>query len=313
MIFRRALIRLTVTYTLVQLVLFGAFALGVYGFVVGTFDFDLAQLDGDSAVSAAERGFATLRMTLIVGYIILGVLLPIASYLMARAALAPIRRSYELQERFVDGASHELRSPLSVIQGELELALTRTRTAAQYQAAIANALDGAEGLTRLTNDLLLLTRGSTGQLQRTFESVALDDLVRRCVSAHPAPSSRFFLDDVQPVVVNGSTELLTRAIANIVDNAVKFSPALSRIAISVGVEGANALVRVHDEGVGMTGAEAQRAFDRFWRARDARDLPGFGLGLSIVRQICVAHGGRVSIVSQPGAGTTVTLAFPQRG
>ncbi len=311
MIFRRAVIRLTLTYTVVQLLLFGAFAVGIYAFVTGTFDFDAPELDGEGAVASAEQGFELLRNGLLTGYAALVVVLPISSYLMARIALAPVRRSYELQQRFVDGASHEFRSPLSVIQGELELALSRSRTPFQYRAAMKAALESAQGLTRLTNDLLLLTREDGDELAATFEPVSLDDLARKVARSHRA-AGRIAVTASRPVIVDGSPELLSRALTNLVDNAAKFTDESGRIDIVISATGRIASIQVADSGAGMSGAETAHAFDRFWRAQDARATPGFGLGLPLVRQITSAHKGKATITSAPGSGTTVILTLPER-
>lgn len=311
MIFRRAIVRLTLMYTIVQLVLFGAFALGIYAFVTGTFDFDAAQHEGEAAVTVAEQGFANLRTGLIIGYGVLVVLLPLSSYLMARAALAPIRRSYGLQQRFVDGASHEFRTPLSVIQGELELALARSRTPAQYRTAMRRSLEAAGGLARLTDDLLLLARETPGELEATFEPVALDEVVLRVVESKESSGDRAIsVAAVEPVEVLGSAVLISRAVANVLDNAIKFSAPGELVEVSVSADGRAGTVMIRDNGVGMTVVEVDRAFDRFWRAQKARTTPGYGLGLPLVRQICAAHHGKVSMSSTPGAGTTVALSFP---
>ena len=307
MIFRRALIRLTLTYTVVQLLLFGAFAIGIYTFVTGAFDFDAPTLESAGTVDA-EQSFATLRTGLIAGYAILVILLPISSYLMARSALTPIRRSYELQQRFVDGASHEFRSPLSVIQGELELALARSRTPAQYRAAMTKTLDAAEGLTRLTNDLLLLTRDNSDELEATFEPVSLNEIAHTVARA---TGTNVTVVETRPVLVDGSAELLTRAVTNLVDNAVKFTDGTAAITISITTNGKAAHLAVADTGAGMNEAEAAHAFDRFWRASESRNTPGFGLGLPLVQQIITAHHGKATIISAPGAGTTVTLTLPE--
>jgi signal transduction histidine kinase len=307
MIFRRAIVRLTLTYTIVQLLLFGAFAIGIYTFVTGAFDFDAPPLESAGTVDA-EQSFATLRTGLVAGYAILVILLPISSYLMARSALTPIRRSYELQQRFVDGASHEFRSPLSVIQGELELALARSRTPAQYRAAMTKALDAAEGLTRLTNDLLLLTRDNSDELEATFEPVSLNEIANTVARATGANVT---VVETRPVLVNGSAELLARAVTNLVDNAVKFTDGTAAITISIITNGKAAHLAVADTGAGMSEAEAAHAFDRFWRASESRNTPGFGLGLPLVQQIITAHHGKATIISAPGAGTTVTLTLPE--
>lgn len=310
MIFRRALIRLTLTYTVVQLLLFGAFALGIYSFVTGAFDFDPPESESGGTADA-EQSFATLRTGLIAGYAILVVILPISSYAMARSALAPIRRSYDLQLRFVDGASHEFRSPLSVIQGELELALARSRTPAQYRTAIARALGAAEGLTRLTNDLLLLTREDSAELEATFKPVSLTAIAHEVTSGVAGSAARVTAVETGAVWVEGSAELLTRAVSNLVENAVKFTDRSGAVTVTVAGNGRVATIEVADDGVGMTDRETAHAFDRFWRAQDARSTPGFGLGLPLVQQIASAHHGKASISSALGSGTTVTLALPE--
>lgn len=311
MIFRRAIVRLTLTYTIVQLLLFGAFALGIYAFVTGTFDFDVPELDGEAFIASAEQGFELLRNGLVVGFAALVVVLPVASYLMARSALAPVRRSYELQQRFVDGASHEFRSPLSVIQGELELALSRLRTPAQYRAAMTAALESTHGLTRLTDDLLLLTRGDADELKATFEPVSLNDLAHKVARNHDS-AARITVTESRAVSVDGSPELLFRALTNLVDNAAKFTAEPGSIDIIISATARIAHVQVADNGVGMTDAESAHAFDRFWRAQEARTTPGFGLGLPLVKQIISAHKGKVNITSAPESGTTVTLTLPER-
>ncbi|MEC5155579.1 signal transduction histidine kinase [Cryobacterium sp. CAN_C3] len=315
--FRRAIVRLTMTYTAVQLVLFAAFAVGIYIFVTGTFDFDAAESDGAGALNAAEQGFANLRTALIVLYAALLVLIPAASYGMARAALAPLQKSYELQQRFVDGASHEMRSPLSVIQGELELALLSTRTPAEYEQAMQNALSAVDGLTRLTNDLLLLSRGAGTELDHTFELVDVNDLVRHDIAAravNQADAARLTTDIGEEAVVFGSPALLARALGNIIDNALKFTPDTENGTVSVATRANNGTctITVRDTGIGMRDEEIKHAFERLWRSDQARSHPGHGLGLGVVRQIVQAHAGRISLTSRVGLGTTVTLTLPLR-
>ncbi|WP_104132536.1 cell wall metabolism sensor histidine kinase WalK [Cryobacterium sp. M91] len=313
--FRRALVRLTVTYTIVQLVLFAAFAVGIYIFVTGTFDFDAAESDGAGAINAAEQGFANLRTGLLVLYAVLLVLIPIASFLMARAALAPLQKSYELQQRFVDGASHEMRSPLSVIEGELELALLSIRTPAEYERAMQTALDAVGGLTQLTNDLLLLSRGAGAELKKTYELVDLNDLVRLDIDARassPVDAARLDVHRGRAAAVLGSPALLARAIANVIDNALKFTPPTGVITVSTAVHDRTCTVTVRDTGIGMDNNDLKHAFDRFWRSDRARSQPGHGIGLSLVQQIIHAHDGRITLTSQVGIGTTVAVNLPLR-
>jgi signal transduction histidine kinase len=310
-IFRRALRRLTLVYTSIQLLLFGLFALAVYTFVIGTFDFDPASADG-SDHDSAEQGFAALRTALLVCYSALLLIVPPLSYLMARVALRPLRDSYEAQQRFVDEASHEFRTPLAVLQGEMELALSRNRDPEEYRRVLDASLEVVDGLNTLTGDLLLLARGDSTELSSTFCTVSLASVVRAAVGRRVEDPGRAAvgIDVEREVPVTGSAELLTRAVGNVLDNAMKFTPASGQVRISVGQHAGAAVVRVRDTGMGIDAATAAHAFDRFWRADEARALPGYGLGLALVEQICRAHGGTAAIYGRPGFGTTVTLTFP---
>ena len=312
MIFRRATIRLTVTYTVIQLAIFAIFAIGIYTFVTGTFDFDAAESDGEGAVNAAEQGFALLRTALIIFYACLLIVIPLSSWLMARSALKPIRASFERQQQFVDGASHEMRTPLSVIQGELELALSRSRTPAEYQAAITVALTATDGIIRLTDDLLKLSRTSKEELSDSFTLIDLNQILPELADAAAAAGRRadihITLHTGPTLRVRGSAELLSRAIGNVLDNALKFSRPGGTVTLSASrTDSGAAVIRVEDDGIGMTPAELSHAFDRFWRAEASRTTPGHGLGLALTRQIMQAHDGTITLESRPGRGSTVTL------
>lgn len=312
MIFASALRRLTLVYTVIQLVLFGAVAIGIYLFVTGTFDLDVATQDGAAAVNAAELGFAHLRIALLVGFGVLCVVVPFTSYWMARAALGPLRRSIEQQQRFVDDASHELRSPLTVIRGELELALSRPRSDEEYRQSIVTTLDATQTLVQFTEDLLLLARDAPAELRSRFVPVPIDTVIADAVRAseHAANARHIQVRSGPIVTVDGVPALLVRALSNLLDNAMKFTPDDGTITVTVTASPHSATVSVADSGVGMTPEEVQHAFDRFWRGRDAYSSSGHGLGLSVVERIVSSHRGRVRINSTPGVGTRVDLVFP---
>jgi signal transduction histidine kinase len=311
LIFRRALLRLTLVYTSIQLLLFGVFALAVYAFVTGTFDFDPA--DEAFGPDAAEQGFAALRTALLVCYSLLVLVVPPMSYLMARVALRPLRASYEAQQQFVDAASHEFRTPLAILQGEMELALSRHRDPEEYRRVLEGSLQVVDSLNTLTGDLLQLARGDLAELSSTFSRVSLGSVARAAVErqiARPGRAAAVGVEVDREVSVSGSPELLARAVGNVVDNALKFTPPTGQVRVTVGEHAGAAVVRVRDTGVGMDADTAAHAFDRFWRADEARALPGYGLGLALVEQICRAHGGTADIAGEPGRGTLVTLTFP---
>lgn len=312
MIFASALRRLTIVYTGIQLVLFGALAIGVYLFVTGTFDFDAASQDGPGAVGAAELGFIHLRVALIAGFAILCVVVPFTSYWMARVALAPLRQNYEQQQQFVDDASHELRSPLSVIRGELELALSRRRTEREYRTAISTSLEASQILVQLTEDLLLLAQDSSVEFESRLHPVSGNELVLRATSdlSSGAVSDRLTVHSDAPALINGIPSLLVRALANLLDNAMKFTPEGGTVTLTATNNSEDATFSIADTGIGMTADEAQHAFDRFWRGTVAHDIRGHGLGLSLVERIANAHRGRVTIESAPGIGSTITFVVP---
>ncbi len=308
MILRRATLRLTITYAAALLVLFAVFSIAIYVFVTGHFDVE------SSGTDSASPEIVLLRNGLIASYVGLLVLIPPASWLLARAALRPVRESFERQQDFVDGASHEMRTPLSLIQDELELALTRPRTGPQYREAITSALDAAAGLDRLSDDLLRLSEWSREHSALAFTMVdvgaAVDAAINQEASAARAARVQVATEPYATAHVLGSRELLIRAVSNILNNAIKFSSPETTVTVTVTTAQGHVLVRVQDRGPGMAAGEVRHAFERFWRADTARSTPGHGLGLALVDQIMRAHQGEVALTSGLGEGTTVTLQVP---
>ncbi|MCI4660065.1 sensor histidine kinase [Cryobacterium zhongshanensis] len=309
MIFRQATRRITVAFTGILLLLFGAFALGIYLFVTATFDYDSVASNGVEAVDAAEQGFATLRIALLIGYLLLVLVVPFVSYGMARVVLRPVRHSYNMQQAFVDDASHEFRTPLAIIQGELELAISRRRQTVEYEAAINTALEEVDHLTSLTSDLLLLARGSDDQVKARFQPVSVETVIKRAIERSGA-QVRVTIETPAVQHITGAEDLLIRAVGNVLDNAAKFSAPDSTISLTVGTRGDRILIKIVDEGPGMTAETLSHVFDRFWRAEESRNLPGHGLGLALVKQICEAHNGTITIESALGVGTTVRVLLP---
>lgn len=314
MIFRKALVRLTVAYSVIQLLLFALTELAVYVFVALTFDFDVVEIDGiPASFDAAGHALSKLRTALVVVYLALLIVVPLVSFIMARVALKPLRRSYERQQEFVDATSHEFRTPLGVIIGELSLALMRPRKGAEYRAAIEQSLAAAEGLTALTNQLLLLSREDRVDFDADREDIVVGELLDAAVKsarASEAPSPALSVSSAADLAVSGSRDLLVHALRNVVDNAFKYTDPSGRVDVTASSRGGSVSVVVSDTGRGMSSDEAHHAFDRFWRAPSARAVAGHGLGLSLVRQIVEAHGGRVHLASAPDAGTVVTIVLP---
>lgn len=307
MIFRRAKLRLALSYAVVQLILFAAFGTAVYVYVTNAFDFD--SLGGNPA-NTAEASFATLRAGLLIAYAGLVVVVPVTSYVLASLAMRPIRASFEAQQRFVDDASHEFRTPLSAIQAQLELGLDRPRTAEEYRTAMTRSLGAAARLNQMLDDLLVLSRGAR-PARAELEPIDLSQVVRVVADEVAAGGTDRILASIEPgLVVSGSSSMLGRAVANLLTNALRYSSAGSPVRLTLSKRGNTARLAVEDHGVGMSRQERGRAFDRFWRADAARSDEGNGLGLSIVQEIARLHHGRVELESEVGVGTVVTLELP---
>jgi signal transduction histidine kinase len=218
------------------------------------------------------------------------------------AMTAALDESVGAQRRLVADASHELRTPLTSLITNLEL-LAEQPDDSSAPALVVAALAEAGELRVLINDLVELAR--YGQAPFHIEDVRLDVVAERVAAraAGRAPGLRYELD-CRPTLVRGDPDALERAIGNLVDNALKWSPPDGRIRISA----AGGTVEVSDEGPGIPADDLPYIFDRFYRSAKARALPGSGLGLAIVRRIADAHDGTVEAIPlQHGAKFRISL------
>ncbi|MFO1318033.1 MAG: sensor histidine kinase N-terminal domain-containing protein [Burkholderiales bacterium] len=219
------------------------------------------------------------------------------------------------QRRFVADAAHQLRTPIAGLKTQAEMAL-RTRDPDALRATLDNVVSGASRMSSLVAQLLSLARAEPeAEGLRAAESVDIDAL-SRAVTADWIPMALErgidlgFEGAAAPVHVRGSGTMLREMLGNVIDNALKFSPAGSMATVSVAAEGSAARITVTDDGPGVPVHERERVFERFHRVADST-IPGTGLGLAIVREIAAAHGGTASLDAAPdGHGTRVTLQFP---
>jgi two-component system OmpR family sensor kinase len=233
--------------------------------------------------------------------------------------LARIERGVESQRRFTTDASHELRSPLSRLRAELEVTLRRPREAGEYEEALHSSLDEVQRLSQLTEDLLTLARLEADEPGRRPDSVLLSSVVDEAIGRLRAQAERRKVDLVREgaplVAARATTTTVALALTNIIDNALKFSPAGSTVRVGLTAQGSEAVISVSDMGPGISAHEVPRIFDRFHRGKAAQgiDAPGFGLGLAISRAAVERHGGRIAAESRPGGGTTFSIRLPLAG
>jgi two-component system heavy metal sensor histidine kinase CusS len=229
--------------------------------------------------------------------------------------LVRLEDSFRRLSQFSADLAHELRTPVGNILGESQVALTRTRTSDEYREVIESSVAECERLSRIIDNLLFLARAEAadGHIHRSvfdgkaaiakiaayYQAIAED----RHVAVSCTGGDQVFADPA----------LFNRAVNNLVDNALRFTPDGGTVRISVEVNAAHARVLVSDTGSGIAAEHLPHVFDRFYRADSSRSSAGTGLGLSLVKSIVDLHGGSATIESEVGRGTTVVLIFPNNG
>ena len=232
--------------------------------------------------------------------------------------LARLEQAFGHARRFAADAAHELRTPLTALKGGIEVALRADRTPETYREVLRSSLDDVDRVIRLAEGLLLLSRVRMGE-PASRHPVDLEPLVLEVLDVATrlaeGRSVSVQVGHVEPLTVRGDRASLWRAILNVVENGIKYTPAGGKVEIAVERDGADALVHVRDTGVGMDPGDVEHIFEPFVRldAAATHDRGGVGLGLSIVRAIVTAHGGSLSVRSARGEGSTFTIRLPLVG
>jgi heavy metal sensor kinase len=221
---------------------------------------------------------------------------------------------------FLANAAHELRSPLAAIRSTVEVALHSERTREEYEELLQGVIAEDTSLEVLVNQLLLLAETEADRITGVGEEVSLDEVVVKSVEMFRAVAESrgqdFRLLPPAPVRLHGHRHHLRQLLNNLLDNAIKFTPAGGRIVIDLNRDDVRqqAVLHVQDTGIGVNPDDVQRMFQRFYRVDKSRRRDpathGSGLGLSICKAVVEAHGGQISVTSQPGAGTTFTVCLP---
>jgi len=231
--------------------------------------------------------------------------------------LERLEASFEGQRTFVRNASHELRTPLTASIGELQVLLARERSPEAYREGATSVLGELQQLKNLINNLLDMAQAE-GNVPLTDE-VRLDELlweVREAVA--PAQRARVQVDlgdladlpaDPAAFVITGHRALLARALGNLVDNALKYSPDDQKVLLSLRCQPGRCLVRVIDAGVGIGPDDLMQVFQPFFRSAAVRGVVGHGVGLPLAQRIAALHGGTLTLRSEPGRGTVAELVF----
>jgi signal transduction histidine kinase len=220
---------------------------------------------------------------------------------------------------FMADASHELRTPLSIIRGEADVALAQNRAPAEYRESLAIIQDEARRLTRLVDDLLNLARADAGHHQLQPEEIYLNDVLDECVRSAQAQARqkgvRLIVPHSQDIPLRGDPGLLHRLIANLLDNAIRYTPPGGRVEAGLSADETAVRLTVSDTGAGIPPESLPWIFERFYRVDKSRTRAegGFGLGLSIVKWVAEAHHGHVEVASLLNEGTKVVVTLPAKG
>lgn len=269
------------------------------------------------AARAAEIGATTLHERLpIAADDELGALARVLNDLLDR-----LEGAFAQQRRFMADASHELRTPAAVLRAEADVTLAREhRTEEEYRESLMVVQDAARRLTRIVDDIFLLARADAGHLVMHPGEVYLEDVVHDTVRAvRPIADRRgvqLELGDLVEARYHGDAHLLGRVLLNLLDNAIKYSPSGTRVAVGMRRSNGQIDISVVDEGPGIPGEAQGRIFERFFRVDAARSraedsaTSGAGLGLPIARRIAEMHGGRLALVESRPGRTEFRLTLP---
>jgi heavy metal sensor kinase len=228
--------------------------------------------------------------------------------------LARLDSAFTSQRQFMQDISHELKTPLTILRGELEVALHRIRSPREYESVLTSNLEEVNKIIRMVENLLVLVKFDNKEVNLEFLPFNVLNLARK-VSGDIAviagqKNISIGISGDENVVVEADENQISRVILNLLDNAFKYTPEAGSVNVFVNKEGGFAKITVSDNGMGVSSFDLPHIFDRFYRADKSRSSSGFGLGLSISKSIVDAHGGKIVVGSKSGGGTSFFVFLP---
>jgi heavy metal sensor kinase len=215
-----------------------------------------------------------------------------------------------------DNIAHDLKSPITRIRGIAEVTMTSDASLQEYEAMAVGTIEECDRLLDMINTMLIISRTEAGVNQLDCQKLDIVRLVADACDIFQAPAEEKGLamefDDPGPISIDGDIRLMQRMVANLLDNAIKYTPADGKINVTVLSDGDHSVeIVVKDSGVGISGRDLEHIFERFYRCDPSRSKAGTGLGLSFARAVARAHNGDITVSSAPGKGSTFTVTLPK--
>jgi two-component system heavy metal sensor histidine kinase CusS len=233
------------------------------------------------------------------------------------AMLARLESAFAAQRNFIANASHEMRTPLTAISGQLEVVLLKERTGEDYRTAVESVLQDIQKLNKLANRLLLLAQTGTDAPEANFKSVRVDDILWEARTDLLKMKQDYSVDvdldetitDLEELQVLGSDILLKTLVLNLMENGCKYSDDHT-VKVSLGIHGKSIKLTFTDNGIGISEADRKQIFEPFFRSNSIRNRDGHGIGLSLVKRITDLHKGTIQVASELGQGSVFTVSIP---
>lgn len=336
MTFKSAYLKLTAFYVLIIMAISIGFSIGIYrisaleiGKGLGKQSRMLQELNENDnpffqdferlRQEQIDQTNSKLRTNLYYFNLLILLFSTVASYFFARSTLRPIEESYDAQARFTADASHELRTPLTAMRTEIEVALRERKLSLEDSRILLQSnLEEIAKLEELSSALLKLAKMDSEE-RKTFNQVNIAEVVTEAYEKIAALADKkeiIFDNNLSEVEIEGDKQSLCEMFVILLENAIKYSPAKSKINISITDTDHNAVIKIKDRGIGIKASDQPHIFERFYRADHSRNkekTDGYGLGLSIAKQIVDLHKGKITVNSEAGKGSEFTVKLPKSG